>query len=656
MRLLPLFLLLCLNLGAETVQIGSGTLVNQSLPIEAARVYSYSQQLYLAAEINFTGTVNSLAFQYSVAGTSFLANNSAWKIWLGLTDQNLLEDWAPVDSLALVYDGVLQAQDFSGTLPGQGWLSVTLDEPFFYPGNRNLLVAVDENTPGSSSTSDEFLCTEADSVRGIVYASMTVNPDPDAPPASGFYARTAFANLRLDLTQFSYPPYQPVPADQATGVEATSSLHWQSNSSTFDLYLGTSAQTMQLVGAGLTQTEWHPPEPWQLLETYFWQVAAHHAGLDYPGPVWSFTTIGEGIGAPQNLTGYYSGDHVQLNWQIPLQGTPQLYRIYRNGTFLATSANLGYQDFEVAPGQNHYYQVRAENALGELSLPSNPVTVHIPGAIPDLIMEEGFEACAPFSQVIPAWQNLDLDEAATWTWNNVDFPGEGSALGWLNFFPGQTTPPLTNLAAHSGAAMLASLSALTPPSNDWLISPSLQLGSQPELSFWARSHTADYGLERLKVLISTTDANPGSFLPVHASTWLEVPVDWTLYNYDLAAWQGQNAYLAWQCVSWDAFALYLDDIVVTGEGGHVPLCDELAPAAEFRVFPNPSQGEFSISNPAKTCFDLAIYDLRGRKVFSSKNLWEFRSAEYSLGLASGLYFCRVAANGGSTNLKLLVIR
>lgn len=656
MRLIPLLLLFCLALGAETVQIGSGALVNQSLPIEAARVYSYSQQLYLASEINFTGSINSLAFQYSVAGNIFLANNSAWKIWLGLADQDHLANWFPVDSLALVFNGVLLAQDFSGTLPGQGWLTVTLDEPFFYPGNRNLLVAVDENTPGSSSTSDEFLCTEADSVRGIVYASMTVNPDPAAPPASGFYARTAFANLRLDLTQFSYPPYQPVPADQATGVDAGSSLQWQSNSSTFDLYLGNSAQTMQLAGLGLTQTEWQPPEPLQLLETYYWQVVAHHAGLDYPGPVWSFTTIGEGIGPPQNLTGYYSGDHVQLNWQIPLQGTPHLYRVYRNGTFLATSANLGYQDFEVAPGENHYYQVRAENALGELSLPSNPVTVHIPGAIPDLILEEGFEACAPFTQVIPGWQNLDLDEAATWTWNNVDFPGEGCALGWLNFVPGQTTPPLTNVAAHSGAAMLASLSALTPPNNDWLISPSMQLGSQPELSFWARSHTGDYGLERLKVLISTTDDDPGSFLPLHTSAWLEVPVDWTLYSYDLSAWQGQNAYLAWQCVSWDAFALYLDDVVVTGEEGHVPLCEELHPALEFSVFPNPSQGEFALSNPAKTSFDFAIYDLRGRKVFSGNNLRVFRSADYSLDLASGIYLLRLESSGRSVGLRLAVIK
>lgn len=656
MRASVLLLLFTLPLAAEVVQIGDGNLTNQGLPIEAARVYSYSQQLYLASEIGFSGVINSLSFQYNIASNIWLGNSAAWKIWLGQTGRDSLNFWVPLDSLSLAFDGVLDAGDFSGALPGQGWLTINLDTPFFYDSQSNLLLAVDENMPGSSSTSDEFMCSQWPNTRGLIFNSMSVNPDPASPPATGFYLRNAFANLRLDLQYFSYTPYQPQPADQTTGVDVNTGFFWQSDATNYDLYLGTSAQALNLKAENLTQEQWFPDEPLQLLQTYFWQVIAHHEGSVYPGPVWSFSTRGEGIGPPRNLSGYYIGDHVQLTWDEPASGNPTLYRIYRDGLFLATGQACTYQDFEVATGENYYYYVRAENYLGELSVPSNTVTVHIPGNIPDLILQEGFEACAPFSQTVSGWQNLDLDGAVTWSWDELDFPGEGGALGWLSFFPSQTTPPLNSIAAHDGAAMLVSMSSLSPPSNDWLISPNLNLGSDPALSFWARSHTADFGLERLRVLISGTDAEPASFSQLNSGSWLSLPAEWTQYAIDLDAWQGQNVYLAFQSVSWDAFALYLDDIVVTGAGGSVAAHDDFVPAVRFSVFPNPCAGSFRIANPGKDRFDLAIYDLRGGKIYSAENLAAFDSAERSLDLPSGIYLLKIHSGKHSQIQRLAVIK
>ncbi len=651
-----LFALAVGNLGAEIVQIGIGSLTNQSLPIESAASYSYTQQIYYATEIEYLGYVTAISLQYHVIGNLFAQNNNTWKVWLGLTERDYLDGWVPLDSLTLVWDGVLAADQFSGGLPGDGWLTIPLNEPFFYDSVSNLLLAVDENSPGSSSTGDEFLCSATSVQRGILHYSMTDNPDPAAPPLTDIWFRNSFPNLRLHMNVFSYIPGLPVPTDGATGVSSSTNLQWQSDAETFDLWLGTSPATLQLLSAGQAQSFWIPTEPWQTLQTYYWQVIAHSQGDDYPGPVWNFTIAGEGIGPPQNLSAYYVTDHVNLSWELPELGNPTLYRVYRNSLFLAALNSLTYQDFEVSPGQIHYYFVKAENQLGELSDPSNTVTVHIPDDIPDLILQEGFETCSAFSAEIPGWTILDLDSAPTWTWAMADFPGEGSPQGWISFFPNQITPPVAGLEPHSGAGMLASLSATQPPNDDWLISPQIHLGSGGTLSFWARSHTASYGLERLRALVSTTGADPAGFIPLSAEPWIQVPAQWTQYAFDLSAFSGQSVRLALQSVSWDAFALYVDDIAIQGQGGYVSVAEDIAPLPRFCVHPNPCSGNFEVSADDKAPFGISLYDLRGRKLLEADARGEFRSIEHLPGLASGVYLLRLYSNGRLVYRRLAVIK
>jgi hypothetical protein len=152
-------------------------------------------------------------------------------------------------------------------------------------------------------------------------------------------------------------------------------------------------------------------------------------------------------------------------------------------------------------------------------------------------------------------------------------------------------------------------------------------------------------LERLRVLISTTDTNPASFTSISSCGYISVPAEWTEYAYNLLQWKQQSVYIAWQCVSWDSFALYLDDIIITGQDGYVPITDEVLTPALPVAYPNPAQGAFSISNPGKARFDLEIYDLRGRKLFTQAGLVEFNSAAHGLRLPSGIYILKVTTSG-----------
>jgi hypothetical protein len=44
------------------VQVGTGTVTDQAIPIEPFYGYTYSQQIYLASEIQTSGTITHLRF------------------------------------------------------------------------------------------------------------------------------------------------------------------------------------------------------------------------------------------------------------------------------------------------------------------------------------------------------------------------------------------------------------------------------------------------------------------------------------------------------------------------------------------------------------------------------------------------------------------
>jgi hypothetical protein len=355
--------------------------------------------------------------------------------------------------------------------------------------------------------------------------------------------------------------------------------------------------------------------------------------------------------APQNLHGYYSDSAVQLSWGEPTNPLLLDYQVNRNGMLLALCSAPPFQDSTVSPGQSYSYNVQARYSDGSVSGPSNTFNITIPQEGTLHLIAQGFESYPAFSQELEAWQNLDLDGSLTWGWEHTDFPCEGEALSWLVFAPAQCTPALTDISAHSGHKMLMATASMNPPNNDWLISPHLHLGNNAALSFWARSYTAAYGLERLRVLISTTDSTPASFTALHPEAYLAVPANWTEYDFDLSAYSNQDIYIAWNCVSLDALALFLDDILLSSEGGHLDTEQALAPMAKVRSYPNPARGSFKLDSAHY--FAAGIYNIKGQLLHSVTGTKQFDSAP--LPLPAGIYLIRVQDARGSYTLKQVVL-
>jgi len=184
-------------------------------------------------------------------------------------------------------------------------------------------------------------------------------------------------------------------------------------------------------------------------------------------------------------------------------------------------------------------------------------------------MEEDFEGFADFTLDFNPWTTADVDGSTTYVIEDHTFPNSGAAMAYIVFNPANVEPSMETdeaIRPHSGGKFAACFAATSPPNNDWIITPSISLGSNSSLSFWVKSYTAQYGLERYKVGVSTTNNDPASFTIISGGSYLEAPAAaWQEKQFNLSAYDGMDVYIGIQCVSNDAFIFMLDDVVVISE-------------------------------------------------------------------------------------------
>ncbi|MDD2422789.1 MAG: choice-of-anchor J domain-containing protein [Candidatus Cloacimonetes bacterium] len=188
---------------------------------------------------------------------------------------------------------------------------------------------------------------------------------------------------------------------------------------------------------------------------------------------------------------------------------------------------------------------------------------HSPEGPPPALLEESFEGYQDFSRTFAPWVVQDLDLSTTYGYTEVNWPGSSLPMAYMIFNPATTTPPIPNFNAHSGNKFAASFAAVTPPNNDWMISPQIEVQAGCHLYFWAKTFLGDYGLERFKVGVSTGSSSPADFTIISGANYVEAPEAWTLYSYDLSAYAGQNIRFGIQCLSNDAFIFCVDDVWVS---------------------------------------------------------------------------------------------
>jgi hypothetical protein len=340
-----------------------------------------------------------------------------------------------------------------------------------------------------------------------------------------------------------------------------------------------------------------------------------------------------------------------------------------SGDYTATTNNNGAYSLTI-PAGNHtvtasHPNYSAVTQTGIVVVTGQTTTVNFNLPESQIVLEEDFESYADFSLTFAPWTLLDVDGSATYGFNGISFLNSGSAMAYIIFNPDSTTPPLEDTPAHSGNKFAASFAAMTAPNNDWLITP--QFGGGGEIAFWAKSFTADYGLERFKVGVSTTGTAAGDFEIISAGNFIEAPVDWTEYTYDLSAYAGLDIYVGIQCVSDDAFIFFVDDVTITGSVSNE---DGVAPvyANELKGnYPNPFNPEtnirFSLKEAAKVSIE--IYNVKGQLVRKLVN--DVRDAgdhavvwngvdNNGRAVSSGVYYYKMSTGKYSSTKKMILMK
>jgi hypothetical protein len=170
------------------------------------------------------------------------------------------------------------------------------------------------------------------------------------------------------------------------------------------------------------------------------------------------------------------------------------------------------------------------------------------------------------------WTVNDVDGLDTYGFTGIEFPNEYDPMAYIVFNPATTVPPMTSdpdIQPHSGdrfGACMASVPSGSQGNDDWLMTPYISLGDDPSITFWAKSYTDEYGLEKFNLGVSTTTNDPDDFTIISGTTPVSVPTVWTEYTYSLANYANIKVYIGIECVSFDAFVFMLDDIEVIGGG------------------------------------------------------------------------------------------
>ena len=378
---------------------------------------------------------------------------------------------------------------------------------------------------------------------------------------------------------------------------------------------------------------------------------------------WTMGTVSASFNGTNNsaITSYEI-EYNQGETFTPGDGTAQVYTF---NEFPHTLEGL-------EPGTLYYFTIRSicgDDNFSEWS--DNPdngdgpdawSTFEASGDCPDeyelpIVWRDNFECHDAFAiDNIEGWTAIDGEGGTTWGANDIDFTNEsyvGAGIIWNNDqitnVGGTDISGYNSYEGNQGLYFFASGADSTPfPNDDWMISPEFTISgvSSPSLRFWAKSITDAYGLDRFQIAIGSS-INPADFTVISAGAYEEAPIEWTQYEYDLSAYDGQTVRVGIHCVSNDSFVLQMDSFVVEGTLGL-----NNVQSLEMNIYPNPVDGNFvTIQTPLNGVKYVEVFDITGKRLINTSLSGD--TLEVS-SLSTGMYLIKVTVQGQSKTSKLIV--
>ncbi len=363
------------------VFIGMGT-GSQSYPLDRYYNYSVHEAIYLLSEIEFPGIIKSLAFHKADGNDTSTIDNVS--IYMKLTESSTLSNGTySTNGYTLVY---------SGSFPNNGtsdWQEVELDDMFFFDASGNLsILTVKEHQQWISNYPQWSYTT---TVGNRARQSRSDSSLPSSLSASNY-----LPNLRLKMFP-NMDMLMPPRNLSAISSHGYVRLEWEAPvGRTPDHY---AIYRNRSLFATSTNLFYRDEDVIDGTEYHYWITAVFDGAESEPT---ESVTATPNTYPPSNLIAVAGNNRVTLNW-IPAQGRGSselsekkesqreidAYRIYRNGSPIATVDGVTYLDTGVVNGQTYQYYVTTvyTNPAGESS-PSNVVAV-MPAPITDVVLGNG---------------------------------------------------------------------------------------------------------------------------------------------------------------------------------------------------------------------------------------------------------------------------
>ena len=233
------------------VCIGAGETTETHLPGFNYYNYSYTQQIYTAAEIGMAGEISSIAFKNVGA-----LKNRNYRVYMSFTDKETFQsnrDWVSISENDLVFSGAV-------TFAVGEWTTLEFDTPFNYDGTSNIVISVADVT-GIYSTPPHMACLAFTASSQALYAYRDSGPYNITNPGSSneMYLSSVKNYIRLGINELP-PCAKPtqLAVDYTGGIEAT--ISWVSDAEAWNLRVngteidGISTNPYTLTGLELNTT------------------------------------------------------------------------------------------------------------------------------------------------------------------------------------------------------------------------------------------------------------------------------------------------------------------------------------------------------------------------------------------------------------------
>lgn len=255
------------------INLGVGSSTLGSAPISSYYAYSYVQQIFPKQEINANSSGNITGVKFYLEPTVLLTNSADWVVYLGHTTKTNFSsnsDWIPLSTLTKVYDGTVSNVN--------GMVQISFSTPFLYNNTDNLVIVVEQNTPGFDTANEVFYVYPAAPNSTIVYKN-DITPTNTNAPYNGL--REAFKSsvtlMGLAQSTIMSCPVVTYPMNHGTFVPISPTIQWNSiaGATGYKVSIGTTPGGTDIVNEqSVSVTSFVPPTALNLNTDYYLRVTA----------------------------------------------------------------------------------------------------------------------------------------------------------------------------------------------------------------------------------------------------------------------------------------------------------------------------------------------------------------------------------------------